>query len=60
MAYKDISTGTDVSSGEDIEKDLIFLGVFGIEDPLRQDVRDAVIKCKHAGITVRMVTGDSM
>ena len=30
----------------------------GIKDPLREGIEDAVRKCKTAGVTVRMVTGD--
>jgi Ca2+-transporting ATPase len=44
---------------EDI-KNLTFLGVFGIQDPLRPGVKDAVAKCQHAGVCVRMVTGDNI
>jgi len=31
----------------------------GIKDPLRSTVKDSIAKCKMAGITVRMVTGDN-
>jgi len=31
----------------------------GIQDPLRSTVRDSISKCKYAGITVRMITGDN-
>jgi len=34
--------------------------VVGIEDPVREEVPGAIIKCKRAGITVRMVTGDNI
>lgn len=44
---------------EDV-KDLTFLGVVGIQDPLRPGVKDAVAKCQHAGVSVRMVTGDNV
>ena len=44
---------------EDI-KNLTFLGVFGIQDPLRPGVKEAVAKCQHAGVRVRMVTGDNI
>ena len=35
------------------------LGIAGIQDPLKETVPGAVVKCKEAGITVRMVTGDN-
>ena len=41
------------------DSDLVFAGMFGIMDPLRPEVIDAVIRCQRAGIVVRMVTGDS-
>jgi P-type E1-E2 ATPase len=31
----------------------------GIEDPLRNTVAESIEKCKKAGITVRMITGDN-
>ncbi|OJJ06514.1 hypothetical protein ASPVEDRAFT_45886 [Aspergillus versicolor CBS 583.65] len=40
--------------------DMAFLGVVGIQDPIRPGVPEAVAKCHHAGVTVRMVTGDNM
>lgn len=41
-------------------RDLIFLGVVGIQDPVRPGVPEAVRKAQHAGVTVRMVTGDNI
>ncbi|KAI9929444.1 hypothetical protein ASPWEDRAFT_109931 [Aspergillus wentii DTO 134E9] len=41
-------------------QDMVFLGVVGIQDPIRPGVPAAVAKCHHAGVTVRMVTGDNM
>ncbi|KAH6673992.1 calcium-transporting ATPase [Plectosphaerella plurivora] len=38
---------------------LTFLGVVGIQDPVRPGVPEAVKKAQHAGVTVRMVTGDN-
>ena len=37
---------------------LIFLGLFGLLDPPRKDVKDAVVACRRAGMRVVMVTGD--
>lgn len=42
---------------EDI-KDLTFLGLVGFVDPVRIEVKDAIKKCKKAGIKVLMITGD--
>lgn len=42
-----------------ILKDLVFLGVVGIQDPVRPGVPEAVRKAQHAGVVVRMVTGDN-
>lgn len=41
-------------------KDLVFLGVVGIQDPVRPGVPEAVKKAKHAGVVTRMVTGDNI
>ncbi len=42
-----------------ILKDLVFLGLVGIQDPVRPGVPEAVRKAQHAGVIVRMVTGDN-
>lgn len=39
---------------------LILDGIFGIQDPLREGVKDSVLQCQSAGVTVRMVTGDNL
>ncbi|KAL8995744.1 MAG: hypothetical protein Q9169_004572 [Polycauliona sp. 2 TL-2023] len=45
---------------EDVCRDMTFLGIVGIQDPLRDGVAYAVKRCQDAGITVRMVTGDNL
>lgn len=40
-------------------RDLIFLGVVGIQDPVRPGVPESVKKAQHAGVVIRMVTGDN-
>lgn len=43
-----------------IFKDMVFLGIVGIQDPLRPGVTEAVRQCQIAGVFVRMVTGDNL
>lgn len=45
---------------EDVFQEMVFLGVVGIRDPVRFGVKEAVAQCQHAGVCVRMVTGDSV
>ncbi|KOG99500.1 calcium-transporting ATPase PMC1 [Saccharomyces eubayanus] len=45
---------------QSIEKGLILDGILGIQDPLREGVRESVLQCQRAGVTVRMVTGDNI
>ena len=45
-------------SSETAERDLVFLGVIGMRDPVRAEVPSAVAQCMAAGIRVLMVTGD--
>jgi len=41
-------------------KDLTFMSLVGIEDPVRPGVPEAVATCRNAGVVVRMVTGDNI
>lgn len=45
---------------EDLAQDLTLIAITGIEDPLRDGVRDAVADCFKAGVTVKMCTGDNV
>ncbi|MBQ2930941.1 MAG: cation-transporting P-type ATPase, partial [Clostridia bacterium] len=42
----------------DLEKDLCFIGLTGMIDPVRPEVKDAITQCNSAGITAIMITGD--
>ena len=45
---------------EDVCKDMTFLGLVGIQDPLRKGVSESVADCIMAGVFPRMVTGDNI
>lgn len=56
--YKDVDSIPSEMTSEAVEKGLIFLGMAGIIDPPRVEVRDAVMTCRAAGIKPVMITGD--
>jgi len=57
FAYKELSSK---DTKKDYEKDLVFVGLQGMIDPAREEVKDSILKCKTAGIKVVMITGDYM
>ena len=55
FAYKELD---HKPTKEEIEKDLTFIGMYGMIDPPREEAKLAVEKCKTAGIKTVMITGD--
>ena len=58
MAYKDLDHMPSKEEMKEIESDLIYVGMVGMIDPPREEVKLAVEKCKSAGIKTVMITGD--
>jgi len=54
IAYKQVKSPTKDS----FEKELVFLGLVGMEDAPRDEVAESIALCKSAGIKVKMITGD--
>ena len=46
------------NAAEDLEQDLTWIGMCGMIDPIRPEVKDAIQKCRSAGIRPIMITGD--
>lgn len=59
VAVIEVDGASEDDDVEQYEQDMVLLGVYGIMDPVRGDVPDAVKTAIRAGVTVRMVTGDN-
>ncbi|MCR4284603.1 MAG: cation-transporting P-type ATPase [archaeon] len=55
IAYKKIKQ----INKDHFEQELVFLGLVGMEDPPREEVKEAIKMCYAAGINIKMITGDS-
>ncbi len=58
VAYRDYSSAPAEFEPSALENDLVFIGLTGMIDPVRPEVKAAIEECGHAGITPIMITGD--
>ncbi len=57
-AWRDLPAGMEVVDAERVERDLVFAGLAGMQDPPKPEARAAVARAREAGIHVTMITGD--
>ena len=57
-AYKEYDAEPKAYEAEVLENDMIFLGLTGMIDPVRPEVKAAIVECRNAGIKPIMITGD--
>ena len=58
VAYKTYDTEPSAYESEALEFDMTFIGLTGMIDPVRPEVKDAIVECRTAGIKPIMITGD--
>eukprot|EP00798_Chlamydomonas_sp_ICE-L_P028567 gene28567-31727_t len=66
LAYRDVQVPASEGPAttlrlpaDELEQELVLVGIMGLQDPLREDVPGAIAQCQRAGINVRMLTGDN-
>lgn len=59
LAYRPYTEDPKKLNSKD-EKNLIFVGLIGLIDPPRSDIKESIQKCKDSNITTLMITGDSL
>ena len=58
IAYKPLPPQSSTFTEQEIENDLVFIGIEGMIDPPREEVKAAIQECRNAGIRTIMITGD--
>lgn len=60
ITCRSLSTLSPDATPNQVEKNLVFIGLFGLLDPPRPEAVKAVLTCKRAGIRTVMITGDHL
>ncbi|NMB56207.1 MAG: cation-translocating P-type ATPase [Leptolinea sp.] len=58
LAFRTVDAHPDEENLKALEEDLTFVGLIGMIDPPRPEVKPALLKARHAGIRTVMITGD--
>jgi P-type Ca2+ transporter type 2C len=57
-AFRDLDAAPSPIDAQQVEREMVFVGLCGLRDPPRPEAREAIAKCRSAGVRVVMITGD--